>query len=190
MVSVDFLPNIGGIAAHVYGISKAMAEQGHKVHVLNIRYGLGENATENIDGIMVHRLFVRGKLRKIRFLFWLWTGTRYLGSVLASEKFDILHWHGLLNDSYLMKLVPADCAKIFTNHSSTYLKMLKNPLGRIYLKWLLCHANLIIAPSQELALKSRIVQKSSKIKYIPNGVDTRRFNPNTERRDIRALQAA
>lgn len=187
MISVDFLPNIGGIAAHVYGISKALVEQGHRVHVLNIRYGFGTDETEEIDGIKVHRLFTRGKPRKIRFLFWLWRGRKYLQSLLASEKIDILHWHGLFNDSYLTKFISSNCAKVFTNHSSTYLKMFNDPLKRTYLKWLLGHADLIIAPSEELASKSRMVHVSKRIKYIPNGVNPETFNPNIKRHSIRAL---
>lgn len=189
MASVDFLPNIGGIAAHVYGISKALVERGHRVHVLNIRYGSGKDEIEEIEGIVIHRLFVRGTPRKIRFFSWLWRGRKYLRSLLASENIDILHWHGLFNDSYLTKLVSSDCAKVFTNHSSTYLRMLSDPLRKTYLKWLLSHADYIIAPSRELALKSRVVQLSGRIKYIPNGVDPNKFNPNIKRRDVRALHA-
>lgn len=186
MISIDFLPNIGGIAAHVYGISKALIELGHKVYVLNIRYGLGSDEVEEVEGIIIHRLFVKEKPRKIRFLPWFWKGRRYLQSLLASEKIEILHWHGLFHDSYLTKFTYSKCAKVFTNHSSTYLKMLNDTLKKNYLKWLLGHADLIIAPSRELALKSRIVQISKKIKYIPNGVDTKRFNPSIERCDVRA----
>jgi glycosyltransferase involved in cell wall biosynthesis len=187
MISVDFLPNIGGIATHVYEMSKALIGQGHKVHVLNIRYGFGADRIEEIDRIIVHRLVVKRKFKKVRFLFWLWRGKKYLQSLLASERIDILHWHGLFNDSYLTKFVYSNCVKVFTNHSSTYLKMVNAPLKRTYLKWLLSHADLIIAPSEELALKSRVVTFPKKIEYIPNGVDPEKFNPNIKRRDIRTL---
>lgn len=187
MISVDFLPNIGGIATHVYEMSRALVRQGHKLHVLNIRYGFGADRIEEIDRIIVHRLFVKRKFRKVRSLFWFWKGKKYLQFLLASERIDILHWHGLFNDSYLTKFVYSNCVKVFTNHSSTYLKMLNAPLKRTYLKWLLSHADLIIAPSEELALKSRVVKFPKKIKYIPNGVDPEKFNPNIKRCDIRNL---
>jgi len=187
MLSTDFLPNIGGIAAHVYGISKALAHQGHGVHVLNIQYGTGENEIRETEKIVVHRLFIKRKLGKLSLFSWLEQGRKYLQPLLASEKIDILHWHCLYNDSYLTKLVNSDCTRIFTNHSSTYLKMSSSPLRRIYLKWLLKHTDKIIAPSQELALKSTIVKPSEEIIYIPNGVDTDRFNPDIRPYDIRTL---
>ena len=187
MLSTDFLPNIGGIAAHVYGISKALAHQGHGVRVLNIRYGIGENKIEEMEEITVHRLFIERKFGKLALLSWLGQGRKYLQSLLTSEKIDILHWHCLFNDSYLAKLVDWDCAKIFTNHSSAYLKMLNSPFKRVYLKWMLKHTDKIIAPSQELSLKSRAIKPAEEIIYIPNGVDTEKFSPNVKAYDIRVL---
>lgn len=35
MLSIDYLPNIGGVAAHIFYLSRALQEIGHKVCVVN-----------------------------------------------------------------------------------------------------------------------------------------------------------
>jgi hypothetical protein len=36
MLSIDFLPNIGGIAAHVYELAKGFVNNGDEVHVITV----------------------------------------------------------------------------------------------------------------------------------------------------------
>ncbi|MFC2048065.1 glycosyltransferase family 4 protein, partial [Chloroflexota bacterium] len=69
MLSTDFPPGIGGIAAHVYGISKALAKQDNDVHVIALRYRFREKKYQEIDGMKVNRVYYP-RLRIIGFFIY------------------------------------------------------------------------------------------------------------------------
>lgn len=188
MISRDFLPNVGGIAAHVYELSRALVQQGHHVHVVKTGYGKSPTVTvENLDGIQVHRLFSPGRIRRWRFITLLRQVRRYVRDLLGGEQIDILHWHVLISGSYESRFLDAAVPSVFSNHSSVYLEMVEKPWTRLYLRWLLAHADYIIAPSEELAEKtSRIGYPSNRVEYIPNGVDIQKYTPAVDGAKVRA----
>ena len=188
MVSRDFLPNIGGIASHVYELSKALVRLGHNVHVLQPGYGTKHSVKlEVLDGIKVHRLFSSGRVRGWRFIVLLRRTRQYWKELLLRERIDILHWHVMISGSFETKVMIAAIPKIFTNHSSGYLEMVEKVWGRWYLRWLLRHAGRVIAPSEELAAKSSWTgYPAHQVYYIPNGVDCDKFRPNLDGVQARA----
>lgn len=59
MVSLDFLPTVGGITAHVYELSLALIKNGCKVSVITRTTKETSKPYENIDGIDVYRVNLR-----------------------------------------------------------------------------------------------------------------------------------
>ena len=54
MLSLDFIPNTGGVAAHVYELSKSLVKSGNVITVLTInRWNNKFINKQNIDGINV-----------------------------------------------------------------------------------------------------------------------------------------
>ena len=63
MVSGDFsYPPYGGVAAHIYELSRSLVTLGHTVHVVKSSYGTQPDLVQEIDGIIIHFLFVSGKI--------------------------------------------------------------------------------------------------------------------------------
>lgn len=91
MLSIDFLPNTGGITRHVCGISTALAKQGNDVHVITLRRRFREEKYQEIDGMKVHRVYYP-RLRIIGFfvyslLAWLKLKVLVKGGVERSHAF-------------------------------------------------------------------------------------------------------
>jgi glycosyltransferase involved in cell wall biosynthesis len=179
MVSSDFLPNIGGVAIHIFELSKALISLGNKIYVLNVSYGLNNDAVEDMDGISVHRLYVKNTIRKIRILPKIYRAIRYLNSLIKEERIDIIHWHDLIPGAWTTKMVSFSYKTpvVFTNHTSVFLQLFEKRLSRYFLKLSIDHANAIIAPSRELYEKTKILSGRIRLWYIPNGVNVDKFSP-------------
>ena len=55
LVSADFSPNVGGVAAHVVELGKALVELGHTVDVITLPLGNQRERTSELHGMTVHR---------------------------------------------------------------------------------------------------------------------------------------
>jgi len=73
MVSLDFPPVVGGIAAHVFELSKAICDQGHRVFVITRKRSNHKRDFIQIGNIKVHRI----KLKWIAPLYG-WQLNRYI----------------------------------------------------------------------------------------------------------------
>ncbi|HEX3032656.1 MAG TPA: 1,4-alpha-glucan branching protein domain-containing protein, partial [Bacillota bacterium] len=100
MLSWEFPPKtVGGLARHVYDLSRALVRQGETVHVITAEVG-NSPALEIVDGVVVHRVAVLGD-EKGDFLNWVFYlnqamleyGCR-LNSMLGG--FDLVHAHDWL----------------------------------------------------------------------------------------------
>lgn len=186
MLSRDFLPNIGGIAAHVYELSKALVHLGNQVYLVKPMYGSGKHVLETVDGIQVHRLKIPGYLRVWRFSQLISTTRKYIDNLIAQKNIKILHWHTHDTGSLISKSIKSAIPRIFTNHTSTFIMAYRNPLRRSFLGWMIGHADHIITPSRELLVKSLSLGfESGRATYIPNGVDPQKFHPKSSGNDIR-----
>ncbi len=177
MVSLDFIPTVGGITAHVYELSQALKYHGCKVTVIT-RALKGRENFEVIDGIDTYR--VNLKLFGASYGFVI---NRFIKKHLKSIAPDLIHIHGMRPlEFYSIKDVPL----VYTNHTSGYLKRIKKGGYRIpMLKRLFNKPQLFLAPSEELL---DVPFEINAIKtYIPNGVISKKFERNeTERKKIRA----
>lgn len=170
LISADFAPNVGGVAAHVVELGKALADAGHEVHVITLPLGDRREPVANWQGMQVHRPRIpRAKP------FYSWLLHRWLKAFLRRTPLDILHVHGLRPLEATRGLTPP---VIFTNHTSGYLKRIKKGAREHQrLARRLSHVCHILAPSEELAEASRLVGYAGPVDFISNGVDTTRFTP-------------
>lgn len=181
MASGDFsYPPYGGVAAHVYELSRALVNLGHNVHVIKPSYGIHPDSVQEIDGIRIHSLFVSGKIHTFLLMYLIVKASKYISRLLESESIDVLHWHELKYSSLATKFARSVCVpRIFTNHSSTYLRLCESAFGSLLLRFLLSHADGVISPSEELRDKTSLAWNNECCNfYIPNGVDTQKFNQN------------
>jgi hypothetical protein len=57
MITSDFIPNIGGIAAHIYELSNSLSNKGHNLSVITLRTKFREEKYEKINNIDVYRIY-------------------------------------------------------------------------------------------------------------------------------------
>ena len=179
MVSFDFLPNPGGVASHVFEISRALVKEGHSVCVIAATYD-PQSRREELGGFTVYRVPVP-RIRKVRAAIFATRAAGLLRKLSRSKEFDVIHWHNILPDSLVTKIGKAK-ARIFTNHTSGFLQIYDRGRWGFVYRWLLDHADAMIAPSKELAEKSTFLTRRP-VFYIPNGVDPERFSPSLQGAD-------
>ena len=170
MVSLDFPPTVGGIAAHVYELSKKLQQFGVNVTVLT-RRNKGEKKEEVIDGIFVYRI----ELRFLGITYGLQIN-QAIQKLIKKIEPNILHIHGMRPLEFLKKnSIPV----VYTNHTSGYLKRIKKGGYRVaLLKRLFQKPDLILAPSKELLDIPFFVR--AKKYYIPNGVDVQKYRKDNK----------
>ncbi len=182
MISHDYAPNIGGIAAHVTNLATHLARRGHDVTVITMRYDRALPFSKSEGKLRVMRMLVPdvGKLRGFCFVA---QAAPLLLALSLWRRFDVIHWHNFFPDAVVAFFGRA-AKKVFTNHSSTFLDIFEKGDGRL-IRWLTRQAKYIIGPSAELAEKSRrfFGRADYQSVYIPNGVDVDYFRPlDTEQR--------
>lgn len=176
LISVDFAPNVGGVAAHVVELGKALAASGHEVHVLTLPIADKREPIETWQGMIVHR----PRIPKSKILYSLLM-KHWLRRFLKMNAIDIIHVHGMR---------PLEATKgltipvLFTNHTSGYLRRIeKGPKVFAKLAKRLDHISHVLAPSEELCEATKIIGFNKPIDFIANGVDTSRFTPATTKSD-------
>ena len=178
MVSLDFPPTLGGIAAHVYELSKALCLLGHNLYILTRK--LPSMTEEDIE--MGHMQVFKFKLRIAAPLYG-WQINRHVQRKVNTLSPDIIHIHGMAPlEGYKIKGIPL----VYTNHTSGYLKRIeKGGIRRIALIRRLFHKpDLFLAPSRELLYIPFDIP--GRKEYIPNGVDAQKYTFHfSERERIR-----
>ncbi len=178
MITDDYPPNIGGIAAHVYELSRALQAEGHEIQV----YFWDPEKRNSVEhGIVpVEFLQTRKQGSWPRGFFKSFPLLRELRSIKTAFTPDIMHLHAPAPLSLAMRWLGSDpvCRRVFTNHSSGYLYMIRRPGGRIKARFYCGAFEGLIAPSDELLRESLFLGiPESNCRYIPNGVDLDRFSP-------------
>ncbi len=179
MVSYDFIPNVGGLAAHVRELSKHLVRAGHHVTVVTLA-APGRPMVEESEGVRIMRC--RQGLRHTYGAFYIRAALRHLRT---AGRMDILHAHTLGPDTIVCRLALAR-ARIVTNHTSMFVHGCDSPWRRRLYRHLMSPSDGVIAPSQELAQLTREVGiPSHKVHYVPNGVDTEKFVPRAATNGVR-----
>lgn len=187
ILTTDFLPNIGGIAAHVDGLSRGLVEWGCAVTVVVPRRRrllprLGVHR-EPGDPYPVVRLDVPQYVKFGRFVHPRLTAA-WLRREIRATGAAVLHWHTF---DYLTVRLVRGVARVFTNHTSQFLEYAADPRRRALARALVGPAHRVIAPSRELAAATASTGfPEERLTAIPNGVDIRRFSPAVDGRQLRA----
>lgn len=176
MLSTDFLPNIGGIAAHIVGLSSALKRLGHIVTVVVPRptypWLLPWTHKEHIQNFNVIRLGIPAipRLGQLYYKFYI---ANWLQRFIRSE-YDVVHWHTFEEDVVRRLKISA---KVFTNHTSYFLECVANGERMQQTRRIVKPADMIIAPSRQLAQATVSAgYPDSLIRIISNGVDTEFFS--------------
>jgi glycosyltransferase involved in cell wall biosynthesis len=170
LISIDFYPDVGGVAAHVVELGKALARQNHDVNVVAIPCGEERSPASTLHGMRVHRPSIP-KQKPI----YSWMTHRWLQKFIRDEGIDVLHVHGLRPLEATKNLT---APVVFTNHTSGFLKRIKKgPAEHRKLAKRLSHVSHVLAPSQELVDATLAVGYHGPVTFISNGVDTERFTP-------------
>lgn len=173
LITADFYPNVGGVAAHVVELGKALVQNGHEVHVITLPLGDERARLSMLHGMTVHRPpFPKGKP------LYSWLTRVWLNRFLADTTLDVMHVHGLRPVEATAGLqIPV----VFTNHTSGFLKRIqKGEFERARLGKRLAHVAHVLAPSDELVEATKSVGYGGPVEFISNGVDTTRFHPGDD----------
>ncbi len=173
MISLDFLPTVGGITAHVYELSLALIKNGCRVSIITRHTKETILDDEIIDGIHVYRTKLH--LFGATYGFQI---NRFIEKKLPLIQPDLIHIHGMRPlEFYSIKKIPL----VYTNHTSGYLKRIQKGGYRIaLLKRLFKKPSLFLAPSKEL-LEIPFAIPAQKL-YIPNGVISEKVKYSLESR--------
>jgi len=188
MASTDYLPTVGGVAAHVHELSKALTALGHTVTVLAKGDGCESDAT---DGVHVIRApFGFRRLRFLRGRRYQWALATLWGARSALASADVLHFHEL-------RLLGAGrlwgrrTPRVFTNHSSRFVELAAVRDNHPALKRELLMADWVIACSSDRArLTAEVGYPGDRVSSIPNGVDAARFAPDVRDDGLRVAHGA
>ena len=187
-IAEDFFPAIGGIAAHVQGLSSALVELGHEVRVLTRRrLAPGRNLTTwgsrefTHEGVAVTAIPIVYSPRNVLERFQL--AARFGGAAARLARridADVVTFHHYYYDPEIVRRTARLAPAVFTNHSSQFLQDVE--LGDEARRRLLARfdfAAAAIAPSRELVEATvRCGYPSERVHYVPNGVDPIRFAPS------------
>lgn len=170
LVCVDFYPNVGGIAAHVFELGRGLVRLGHCVHVYTVPTAGHPAGESELDGMRVHRTSVP-KFKPVYSRMTRWM----LNKEIAKHHLDVVHVHGIRPLEATRGL---DVPVVFTNHSSGFLKRIAaGEAQRRRIGKRLTHLAHVLAPSRELAERTKDAGFTGPVDYIPNGVDINKFLP-------------
>ncbi len=188
MVSDDFLPNPGGIAAHVYELTRQLVTLGHRVDLIvgHDKKNVGMSPS------------LPGGARIVRNRPFTWNPLGYSGTTIHTallierlarkRQYDVCHWHNLAWESWGVRVGARALPRVFTNHSSGFPRRMRSSWRRRFqLPRLLSFADQVIAPSRARASESaRIGYAKERIHCIPNGVDIEAFKPGVRDEELLA----
>ncbi|WP_342770710.1 MULTISPECIES: glycosyltransferase family 4 protein [unclassified Methanoculleus] len=188
MLSVDFPPNVGGIAAHVYELARALRSLGNDVTIVTFRDTLSAPREETIDGLHLVRIYLP---RNTVALYPLFAIFEYftVRRIKKVKKIDLLHSHYVFPDGFVSRL-QSGVLGVATEHTSGFLDRLDQGKLLWLYRWVYARMDRIITPSDELAEAVRSLGiPADKITFISNGVDTEKFSPNVPPKNLRQQYA-
>lgn len=175
--------SLGGVQSHIRHLAAALEEQGHQVKVLAPR-GAGGKWADVIEA---------GECRRIRFsetaFEVTWVGFQELlalRSLLAAERFDVLHFHTIWNPFMPLQLLfISGVPRVATFHDTAPDTL----LGRVLSRTLMPAAAAIL---RGIFLKRTIAVSPSPVPHltlfyrgdltiVPNGVEFEQYRPPLNR---------
>lgn len=177
MHCVYFPPEVGGLESHVYHLARALAADGHDVHVVTSRSQPGLPREETVGGVHVYRTWFPGKSP----VGW---ALHALGSIPLTQRIareaDIVHAQAFAS------VLPAFAARavngapvVTTWHTSHFLMRAASPLWGAIFRWMLREGDHNLAASREIADVGERLAPGIRVEALTNGVDTELFRRTT-----------
>lgn len=185
MVSNDYLPNIGGLAAHIYFLSRALQRFGHEVLVIKpvpgSEYGIEKVADADITTFQIRYPENKGKIRHIiARSIAIVRGLNEVFEIVGRP--DILHQHDHRFSTFAMQWASRNTPWVWTNHTSSFLRDCdRGWIRRQLIRFSYLGVDGIITASRDRYEKSCALWRDSIVTHIPNGVDSDKFSPERER---------
>lgn len=188
LLTSDFLPNIGGIAAHVRGLAGGLARLDHRVDVvvpgLRRPFQRPSVRQESLDDFRVVRVAVP-RVPRLTGLYFAARVAAEMRGVLGGARYEVIHWHTPLREGACAARLPG-AWRVFTNHTSQFLEWERDGRDRRLARRVLRHADAVISPSQELTDTTISAGFDPERSWtISNGVDATRFSPSVDGSDVR-----
>jgi len=188
MLSWEFPPKtVGGLARHVYDLSRALAAQGEEVHVVTCHVP-GAKSYEMVDGVHVYRVKpVHAETHN--FLDWVERLNKVMiecgRNILGAHRFDLIHAHDwlvaeaakVLKETYRLPLVSTIHATEYGRNRGIHNDIQRH-INRI--EWELTFESWkVICCSKYMAREiAQVFQlPADKIRIVPNGVEIRNVLP-------------
>ena len=175
MLTSDYLPNIGGIASHIYELSKALIAQGNDVEIWYWDRKAESPATSTMGEIPVRFIDADPALKSsFKIAHQL---ARSISDHLLDFPADLLHLHTmdplLLSTRPLKKSYPG---KIFwTNHSSRFIRRKSESFfWRLKMKFYTAAIDGLLTASKDRLEASRFLNIPNAVN-VPNGVNIEQF---------------
>ncbi|MEM2914020.1 MAG: glycosyltransferase family 4 protein, partial [Candidatus Bathyarchaeia archaeon] len=195
MITWEFPPRIvGGIARHCAGLSRALAKEGHEVHVFTLDFP-GTPMFEDVEGVKVHR--VRTELGHPNFLTWTFLFNHFIEKQVAMLShhvdFDIIHIHDWLTAQVGISTKHfLDKPLVSTVHSTEVgrAQELHNPDSYTIdgMEWWMTYESkriIVCSDSMKWEIHNHFHLPLDKIKKIPNAVETEKYEKNLDRGAVR-----
>jgi glycosyltransferase involved in cell wall biosynthesis len=195
MITWEYPPRIvGGIARHCEGLAKALARQGHEVHVFTLDFP-GAPDYEELEGIRIYR--TRSEVGHPNFLTWVLLFNHFIEKRMAGvsqlTEFDVLHMHDWLTAPAAISFKHfIEKPLVFTAHSTEHGRSglhIPDSFTIDGLEWWSTYeADKIVVTSG--SMKSEVGGhfhvSDSKVKIIPNGIDTNKYGGSVDKGTVRA----
>jgi glycosyltransferase involved in cell wall biosynthesis len=176
MLTSDYLPGIGGIASHIYSISKALLENGHEVEIwFWDRKGTvaSDDEVGDIPVQMIGGGAFSGKKITSKKL------ARQIAALSADFQPDVIHVHTLDQlmpaMAFIKKQLPSTKI-VWTNHTSRFLRNIDSLFWRFKMRYYLRGFDGLLATCPERRVKSLgLGIPDSHCSFIPNGIDPDKY---------------
>jgi glycosyltransferase involved in cell wall biosynthesis len=178
LVTCSFLPEIGGASYVVHHLAQQWAIQGHEICVIN---ATSDRATEpgalyTVKKYSVHRGSSRFGEHSILFL---WYYRKVINKLLADFNPDYISGHFAYPVAIWLSMIKPLRKFLITCHGSEIEKS-QRPRNTFNVDALLAEAlnkshGVVAISKHQSSILHELGVNSSKVHYIPNGVDTKRF---------------
>ena len=178
MIIQGYLPRTGGAERQIAALAPLQQQRGISIQVYTRRYP-GLRSYEVIGGVPVHRIPSPGPKAAASISYTL--GTAWM---LLRSRPDVIHAHELLSPTTAavaarqMLGTPVAVKILRGGLLGDIAKLKSKPLGRRRLEAFCRQVDVFIAISREIEQELQTAGVGpNRQRFIPNGVDTRRFRP-------------
>jgi len=186
MVIQTYLPRLGGAERQVAALAPLLQAQGFEIEVFTRRYA-GMETYEIVRGVPVHRIAVFGPKPVASLLY-----TAGSLKALTTYRPHLIHAHELLSPTTtalaakrLLRL-PVVAKVLRGGALGDIAKLNQKSTGKRRMVAMSRQVDAFVVISHEIDLELREVGvPDSRRVFIPNGVDTQRFQPMEDKRSIR-----